>query len=90
METSDALLLPGEYWVRVEGRDADYELEARAVGAPDPNAEREPNDNDRQAHRLAVGVPRTGSLEDDADHLAADRRPHPLDRALEVADSFCE
>ncbi len=67
VETSAALLLPGDYWAQVLGRDASYEFETKALGAPDPNAEREPNDNDRQAHLLRFGVPRTGGLEDERD-----------------------
>src|SRR5207302_11158182 len=61
------ILLPGEYWIELTGKDADYSLEVKATGPPDPNAEREPNDRDKQANLLRVGVPRTGTLPDSSD-----------------------
>jgi hypothetical protein len=63
----DVFLLPGEYWVKVSGSDGRYVLTASPAGQPDPNAEREPNDTDAQAHRLEFGVPRTGRLSDSTD-----------------------
>lgn len=58
-------LLPGTHFIRVSGSsDADYTLLARPLGPPDPNGEREPNDDTLLMQRLAVGQVRTGLLAD--------------------------
>lgn len=61
-------LLPGVHHLRVQGEDGgSYTLLARAVGQPDPNGEREPNNNTRRMQQLAIGQTRTGYLEDQDD-----------------------
>jgi outer membrane protein OmpA-like peptidoglycan-associated protein len=67
VEATGIFLLPGEYWIELTGKDADYAVEVRSTGPPVPDAEREPNDQDSQANALRVGVPRTGTLPDDTD-----------------------
>jgi len=58
-------LLPGVHHLMVQGRDGgSYTLLARAVGPPDPNGEREPNNDTRHMQYLAIGQTRTGYLED--------------------------
>lgn len=61
-------LLPGVHHLMVRGEDGgSYTLLARAVGQPDPNGEREPNNNTRRMQQLAIGQTRTGYLEDKDD-----------------------
>jgi len=61
-------LLPGQHYLRVSGRDgASYTVLARAMGAPDPNGEHEPNDDASRMQRLAIGQTRTGLLSDASD-----------------------
>lgn len=61
-------LLPGTHYFSVTGRGAgDYTLLARALGPPDPNAEREPNDDATRMLPLKIGQTRTGLLSDPAD-----------------------
>lgn len=60
-------LLPGRHFVRVSGGEGDYTLLARALGPPDPDGEREPNDGASRAQRLAIGQTRTGLLPDEDD-----------------------
>lgn len=64
VEARGLYLLPGEYRVSVAGEEGEYILLAKPDGAPDLSAEREPNDDDAQAHRLRFGVKRTGVLAD--------------------------
>jgi len=64
-------LLPGTHYVSVSGKkEGKYALLARLIGPPDPDAEREPNDDASRSHRLAIGQTRTGTLADpgDQDH----------------------
>jgi hypothetical protein len=63
-QAADVFLLPGTYWISVSGKDATYALFAKPTGPPDASAEREPNNDDRQAHRLKFGVSRWGKLAD--------------------------
>ncbi|MDZ7842635.1 MAG: VWA domain-containing protein [Gammaproteobacteria bacterium] len=63
----NVFLLPGDHYLALEGEDSDYTLLARAIGPPDMNAEREPNDDDSRYHRLAIGQVRTGILSEEAD-----------------------
>lgn len=63
----DLYLTPGDHWIRVSGQGGDYELRFTPLGPPDPDAEREPNDDSVVAERLEVGVPRTGRLATTAD-----------------------
>jgi hypothetical protein len=61
-------LLPGQHYLRVSGRDgATYTVLARALGAPDPDGEREPNDDRSRMQRLTIGQTRTGLLSDATD-----------------------
>ena len=61
---ANLFLLPGTHYVEVRRSrtPGDYTLRAVPLGPPDPLAEREPNDDDEQAHRLSFGVTRTGRL----------------------------
>ena len=61
---ANLFLLPGTHYIEVRrsGTPGDYTLRAVPLGSPDPRSEREPNDDDEQAHRLAFGVARTGHL----------------------------
>jgi len=61
-------LLPGVHHLMVRGEDGgSYTLLARAVGQPDPNGEREPNNDTRHMQHLAMGQTRTGYLQDQDD-----------------------
>lgn len=61
-------LLPGQHFLSVTGSDgASYTVLARALGPPNPNAEREPNDDLNRTMRLAIGQTRTGLLAESAD-----------------------
>jgi hypothetical protein len=65
MRFDDIFLLPGRHYVRITADDgAEYALLARALGPPDPNGEREPNDDKSTMQRLAIGQTRTGLLSD--------------------------
>ena len=64
-------LLPGIHHLQVKGRaGGEYTILARPVGQPDPNGEREPNNDTRFMHHLAIGQTRTGLLvdKDDSDY----------------------
>lgn len=64
----NVFLMPGQHFLRVSGRDGGrYTVLARAIGPPDPNGEREPNDDESRMQRLAVGQTRTGLLAEPAD-----------------------
>jgi len=61
-------LLPGVHHLMLRGKNGGtYTLLARAVGQPDPNGEREPNDDTRHMQHLGMGQTRTGYLEDPGD-----------------------
>ncbi|NHA14674.1 VWA domain-containing protein [Thioalkalivibrio sp. XN279] len=61
-------LMPGVHYVGVSGReDGDYTLLTRPLGPPDPNGEREPNDDPTRMLPLRIGQVRTGLLSDPAD-----------------------
>lgn len=61
-------LLPGVHHLLVRGRDGgNYTVLARPVGQPDPNGEREPNNDTRQMQHLAIGQTRTGLLSEKDD-----------------------
>ena len=57
----DMYLVPGDHWVRVDAQ-GDYSLSLKPLGPPDPNGEREPNNDSTNAQPLELGVPRTGRL----------------------------
>lgn len=64
----NVFLMPGQHFLRVSGRDGGrYTVLARAIGPPDPNGEREPNDDESRMQRLAVGQTRTGLLAEPGD-----------------------
>ena len=68
MRFDDLFLLPGKHYVRIDAQDgAEYALLARALGPPDPNGEREPNDDTSRMQRLSIGQTRTGLLADQND-----------------------
>ena len=58
----DLYLVPGEHRIRVTGVGGDYSLTATPMGPPDPDAEREPNDDLTRANRIGLGDTRTGRL----------------------------
>jgi Mg-chelatase subunit ChlD len=61
-------LLPGIHYFRVTGQGGgQYTLLAKPIGQPDPNGEREPNDDRSQMHSLQFGQTRTGLLEEPQD-----------------------
>ncbi|MGD8385068.1 MAG: hypothetical protein PVF89_06645, partial [Lysobacterales bacterium] len=56
-------LLPGKHYLKVRGKGPlDYTVLARPLGPPDPNGEREPNNDNSSMQRLAMGQTRTGLL----------------------------
>ena len=67
---ANLFLLPGTHYVEVRrsGTPGDYTLRVVPLGPPDPLAEREPNGDQDQAHRLTFGVTRTGHLFDEKDY----------------------
>ena len=65
---ADLYLLPGDHWLLVRSASADYSLTTRPVGAPDPDGEREPNDEAASADRYRLGERIVGRLP-----LATDR-----------------
>jgi hypothetical protein len=81
-------LLPGTHYIAVSGRaEGEYTVLARELGAPDPDAELEPNDDATRMQRLRIGQTRSGTLPDaadrdnyrfhlaDHDHIRLDVRP---------------
>ncbi|MFV2062479.1 MAG: VWA domain-containing protein [Chloroflexota bacterium] len=58
----DLYLLPGDHWFRVRTGAASYPLQATPMGPPDPDAEREPNDDASRAQRYRIGTRRVGRL----------------------------
>jgi len=61
-------LLPGVHHLKIKGKDGGkYTLLARPVGQPNPNGEREPNNDTKHMQHLAMGQTRIGLLEDDDD-----------------------
>ena len=64
---SNLLLLPGRHMIRVTGFEGDYVLRAIPLGPPDPDFEREPNDDLSTSQRLDWGKERRGLLEDSHD-----------------------
>ena len=60
-------LLPGDYWIKVSGKDGPYALTAVPTGPLDISSEREPNDSDSQAQILNFGVVRLGQISDSTD-----------------------
>jgi len=64
---TDLYLTPGDHWLRVKGHGGDYDLSFTALGPPDPDSEREPNDDSTDAEVLEVGEPRSGRIATDGD-----------------------
>lgn len=61
-------LLPGIHHIRVSGKaEGAYTLLTKPIGAPDPNAELEPNDDRTRMSPLRMGQTRSGLLQDKAD-----------------------
>ncbi|OOG22324.1 hypothetical protein B1C78_15215 [Thioalkalivibrio denitrificans] len=55
-------LMPGEYWVRLEGEDTGYRLAAEPLSEPEPGWEIEPNDDFETATALRIGEPMRADL----------------------------
>lgn len=69
LRLDDVYLLPGKHHIRIVAEDgAQYALIARALGPPDPNGEREPNNDTYRMQRLSLGQTRTGLLTDKNDN----------------------
>lgn len=92
----NVFLLPGEHSVSVSGRsDGEYTLLALPIGPPDPNGEREPNDDTSRMQLLRFGQTRTGLLHEAADvdnyrfflaawdHIRVEVKP-PADGAIDA------
>ena len=60
-DITDLYLIPGEHRLRVRA-NGDYSITAVSLGAPDPEGEREPNDEVRRAEPYRVGEHRVGRL----------------------------
>jgi hypothetical protein len=61
-------LLPGTHYVSVAGDEGgEYTLLARPLGPPDPDGEREPNDDSRHMQPLEMGQTRNGYLQEPTD-----------------------
>lgn len=58
----DLYLVPGEHRIHIAADGGDYTLRAIPMGPPDPNAEREPNNERTRANVLEVGDTRSGRL----------------------------
>ncbi len=92
---TDLYLIPGNHWLRVDGSNGEYSLALTALGPPDPNSEREPNNQALNAEPFAAGQTRTGRLPtisdvdvfritvDSADHLRFSVTP-PDDAAVQM------
>ena len=90
---SDLYLVPGEHWFRIAGSDGTYSISLKPLGPPDPNAEREPNNDAVFAEALAIGKSRLGRIVESTDsdvyrfslaaqeHIAITLQP-PADGAL--------
>jgi len=60
----NVFLMPGQHYVSIKGdMGGEYTFLARPLGPPDPNGEREPNDDASRAEILSFGQDRTGLLE---------------------------
>ena len=58
----DLALDPGRHWFSIRSTGGDYALRLIPMGPPDPDGEREPNDDSTRTEALAVDQPRTGRL----------------------------
>jgi len=67
----DLVLAPGDHVFRIRTLGSDYAIEMTPLGPPDPEAEREPNDDDVRAEAYEVGERKTGRLptQEDIDHF---------------------
>ena len=60
---SNLFLLPGSHHVAVNGTDGSYVLRILPIGPPNPDFEREPNDDPSRAQTIRFGQTRFGLLE---------------------------
>ena len=60
---SNLFLLPGTHHIQVKGNEGSYVLRVLPLGQPNPDFEREPNDDIGHAQILNFGQTRTGLLE---------------------------
>jgi hypothetical protein len=58
----DLYLVPGEHRIAIGADAGDYAMTATPLGPPDPNGEREPNNDVVRAERIKLGDTRTGKL----------------------------
>lgn len=59
---TDMFLVPGDHWFRVTGQGGEYTLALTPIGSPDPNSEREPNNDELHAEPFGIGAIRSGRL----------------------------
>jgi hypothetical protein len=64
---NDLFLIPGEHWIELDGPPGEYTIRLTSLGPPDPNAEREPNNETLEAEALAVARTRLGRLSEQND-----------------------
>ncbi len=64
---SNIYLREGSHRLALKGGNGEYEITVRSLGEPDPNTEREPNNDDSRAMIISPGQIRTGSLFSDSD-----------------------
>lgn len=87
-------LLPGTHHVKVSGKSGDYTLLARPIGPPDPDSEREPNNDVSTMQPLAMGQERTGLLHDNSDedffYFRLTNEDHIQLQVLPAADSVVD
>ena len=68
---NDLILGPGEHLFYVRSYGGDYQIDMQPLGPRDPDAEREPNNDDIRAEAYSIGELRTGRLatHEDIDHF---------------------
>lgn len=64
---SDLYFVPGEHWFRLTGANGHYQITLTPLGPPDPNGEREPNNDLANSEILMMGAVKTGRLADEYD-----------------------
>ncbi len=64
---ADLYLVPGQHWVRISSNGPEYHVTTTSIGPPDPDAEREPNDNSQTAEPYRIGARRVGRLPTSSD-----------------------
>ncbi|HEU0163874.1 MAG TPA: hypothetical protein VFQ54_02450, partial [Thermomicrobiales bacterium] len=63
----DLYLTPGDHWLDIEGANGDYAVTVKPLGPPDPEGEREPNDNLDFSQAINLQETRNGRITDAGD-----------------------